>query len=190
MLWSGLSAAYPEANVMIAGAAGCRPLVQHSAAESPGCVEVIDRIYGNLMQGPPVDGVILAARWRAIDIPRLERTITNLRERGIAVTLVGPTVEYDAHLPRLLAMALERGDVALPARHLVRSQWKLDQSFADLAARTGSGYVSMVKLLCPQSCTEYVGERVPMLQDYGHLTPAGSVYVARFMRETLRLPAP
>lgn len=190
MLWSGLSAAYPEANVMIAGAAGCRPIMEHSAAESPGCVEVIDRIFAHLMQGPPVDGVILVARWRSLDVARLEATVQRLRTRGIPVTLVGPTVEYDAHLPRLLAMALERGDAALPARHLIRGQWKLDQVFADLAARTGSGYVSMVKLLCPQTCTEYVGERVPMLQDYGHLTPAGSVYVARFMRETLKLPAP
>lgn len=190
MLWRGLTTSYPEAHVMIAGASGCRPMLTHANGESQGCVEIIGRVFDDVLNKPPLDGVILAARWQAVDIPRLEATVQRLHEHGIPVTLVGPVIEYDADLPRLLAMAVENGDAALPSRHMKRELIKLDAAFADMARKSGAGYVSLITLLCPDACTLYTEDRSPMQQDYGHLTPAGSVYVAKRMREMLQLPAP
>ncbi|MGQ0618715.1 MAG: acyltransferase family protein [Panacagrimonas sp.] len=187
---SGLAAQNPEAHLMMLGATGCRPTMVHSRDDSPRCTRIMDSIFAALLGPAEFDAVIIAGRWRPIDLPRVRQVIETLRERGHRVIVLGPIVEYDTGLPRLLALAVEYDRKDLPAQHLKRKLWKLDADLAKVVRDSGAEYASLIGLICPDQCTTYAPDGTPLQFDYGHLAKAGSSYVAQRMRETLQLPAP
>ena len=99
---------------------------------------------------------------------------------------IGPIVQYDSALPRLLAMSIRSNDPTIPALHRVASYESLDADMSNLArSERGVRYVSYFKMLCPQnSCLEYAGNGIPLQSDYGHLTGVGSVLVATKLLES------
>jgi len=118
-------------------------------------------------------------------MPSLSQTLVWLRSQHVHVVLFGPTLEYDAPLPRLLAMAMMQGDPSLPAVHRVMAISLLDGRMADSAREEWSvPYVSMIEVLCDRNdCLQYAGPGVPLLSDYGHLTKEGSILVAKRLRD-------
>ena len=101
-LWSGLSLAMPEVNIMQATASLCRPAIMAgSRYDTPVCRNLMEFVFSDFLAHNKVDGVLLAASWKDEDLPVLSVTLQSLRSRGIDVTVLGPIVEYDAALPRL-----------------------------------------------------------------------------------------
>jgi hypothetical protein len=97
--------------------------------------------------------------------------------------IVGPIVEYDAQLPKLLALAERRHQSGLWEKHVVRDRLAIDHAMSELTRRKGVPYLSPVKTLCPQfpSCQVLTPSGAPVQSDYGHLTSAGSQYLAEQM---------
>jgi hypothetical protein len=128
-----------------------------------------------------VDAVLIEAHWNDGDLEGVGETIAWLHQNRIRTILVGPIVQYDASLPRLLALAISHEDPLLPKRHLQKFVEPLDRQMALLARDTWHvPYISIYDLLCSNgACTEYAAQGVPLLSDYGHLTKAGSVLAAR-----------
>ena len=98
-------------------------------------------------------------------------------------------VQYDAPLPRLLAMSIRQNDPILPGLHRATFVSPLDTTMAEAArSQWRVPYISMVDLLCAgENCVQYAGPGIPLLSDYGHLTKEGSVMVARKLREQGKL---
>ena len=93
-LWSGLSLAMPEVNLMQATASLCRPAIMAgSRYDTPMCRTLMEFVFGDFLVHNKVDGILLAASWKDEDLPVLSSTLHQLRSRGVDVTVLGPIVE-------------------------------------------------------------------------------------------------
>lgn len=180
-LWLGLSAAMPGVNVMQASASLCRPAVQGgSRYDTAACRRMMDYVFNDFLVHVRVDKVLLAASWKDEDLPILATSLDLLKARGIRVTVLGPIVEYDAALPRLLVDEILRDDPAAARAMRRPGVQERDRTMARLAADHGAAYVSLYDAICPDGrCDEYVQANVPMQFDEGHLTSRGSIELGR-----------
>jgi peptidoglycan/LPS O-acetylase OafA/YrhL len=187
-LWLGLSKALPDVNLMQATASMCRPI-----APDPGefsitfCPRLMDLVFNDFLVRQRVDRVLLSASWKDEDLPGLARTLDVLRERGIDVVVLGPIVEYDRPLPRLLADEIRYDEPTLATTNRTAAIQGCDRELAALVAAKGARYISVYDAVCPNGiCWEYADDAVPLQFDAGHLTAEGSMKVALVISQQLR----
>lgn len=163
----------PDATILQATAAGCRPLWRAKGATA--CRDVIDRGFATIDSGR-VDTVILSGRWLRFEHNELLETIRFLRARGVrSVLVIGPSVEYDIDLPILIVQAATDGDPGLPARFLITDRMALDREMAGMVRAAGGDYVSAVEQECPGGrCTSTTVSGIPLHFDHSHFTAAGA----------------
>ena len=102
---------------------------------------------------------------------------------------MGPIVEYDRALPRLLVDSLRWGDEHFVASSKTAGVLELDKRLRDLAAAKGARYVSVYDAVCGHGpCETFAEGDVPLQFDAGHLTAEGSIKVARQLVEDHGLP--
>lgn len=111
-----------------------------------------------------------------------------LRQQGVAhAVLVGPVPQWRPSLPQVIVERHWDGPNMIADQALDASIMQLEQRLEQLQQGWQPlHYVSVIGGLCEQGrCLAMLpGEqRVPLVFDYGHLTPEGSVHVAR---QTLR----
>src|SRR5215475_3315130 len=183
-LWFGLSSVFKETNFMQATASGCKPTLEQPLGADQRCSDLMNYVIRDYLVSHRVDAVLLAARWDRSDLPRIQRTVTLLKESGANVIIFGPVVQYDSALPRLLAISIQQHDPDLPANHRVAYYQQLDEDMSRLAERQlGVKYISYFRLICSHNdCLEYAAKDVPLQSDYGHLTGQGSIAVANRLR--------
>ena len=128
-----------------------------------------------------IDALLLTAHWDDGDLPSLSETLKYLHQHGVPTILLGPIVQYDTSLPRLLTQSLLQHDAELPARHRLAEIEPLDRQMATLAATVGPiPYVSLYDLFChDKTCLEFATPTIPLQNDYGHVTEAGSILAAQ-----------
>jgi len=138
-------------------------------------------VYNDYLPSHHVDALLIDARWGAEDLASLQRTLQWAAGHGTRVDLFGPTVEYDAPLPRLLAISIQSKDLSVPRRHMLMENWPLDVQMARLAAgESGVKYISLIAPVCDQfACASYAGEGVPLEFDSNHFTEPGSLIIAQ-----------
>ena len=103
-----------------------------------------------------------------------------MRSRGIDVTVLGPIVEYDTALPRLLAdeMLHHSPDIASATR--TPGIHERDLVLGRMVTARGATYVSVYDAVCRNGrCDEFADGDIPLQFDAGHLTAQGSVEVGR-----------
>ena len=115
-------------------------------------------------------------------------TLDWARAHGIKALLVGPIVVYDDMLPRLLVLSIRDNDPGLVDRHRADLA-ALDEAMRQLAAKKGADYISLVQAICGQgSCATLAAPDIPLQFDIAHLTPEGSIWLARRLAEMKALP--
>jgi len=191
-LWYGLATAFPDVNVMQGTAAGCKPTIDPVDYEDKRyCRRLLDYINYEYLPKHRVDTLLIEAVWREEDLPLLPHTLEFAKQYAEHVVLFGPMVQYDASLPRLLAVAQMKNDPTYPFRHRLDFLVGVDDKMAAIAQAANVNYVSFFKMLCKQNtCETRADDGVPMLYDYGHLTVEGSTRVATRMRDDGGLPQP
>jgi len=185
MLAAGLAAVDPTINLMQATATGCKPVDAKTVDDRRSCFEIMRYVYEDYLPRHRPDLVILAANWQAYDLGRLSSSIQYLKSISQNVLVVGPIMQYDTPLPRLLATSVDSQDLSLAAVHRIRSYDELDTTMKTMATDTwGVNYVSYRDLLCPQDkCLEWAAPDVPLQSDTSHLTDSGSVLVAQLFKQ-------
>ncbi|QWG14357.1 acyltransferase [Bradyrhizobium sediminis] len=180
-LWFGLSSSMPEVNVLQATASLCRPAVQPgSRHDTPSCRRLMDFVFGNFLVNNKVDKILLAASWKDEDLPILSATLRILKSRGFEVTVLGPIVEYDSALPRLLADEILQNNPAVAGTMRKAGVLERDQAMRRVVAAEGAAYVSVYDSVCRNGvCDEFAEGDIPLQFDAGHLTAKGSVVVGR-----------
>lgn len=181
-LWFGLSSAIPEANILQATASSCRPLLPQalSPLETRACPKLMQFAFNDFLSTRKVDKVLLAASWKDEDLTGLVETLDELKARGVDVVVLGPIVEYDAALPRLLVDEITRRDPRAAAAMRRPGVKERDRRIAWIAAARGAGYLSLYDAICRDDrCDEFAEGDIPMQFDLGHLTDKGSVELAR-----------
>ena len=149
----------------------------------------MDLVFNNFLVSNKVDKVLLSASWKDEDLPILSTTLDILKSRGIDVTVLGPIVEYDTALPRLLV-----DEILLDNPSHARARRRPGVRERDLAMRSrvtaqGTTYVSVYDAMCRNDrCDEFAEADVPMQFDAGHLTAKGAAEVGRRLAVSFRKP--
>lgn len=183
-LWSGLAAANPDVNVMQVTSSGCEITLTKDPVERDVCDRMAGLVYGDLLINNRPDGVVLAGRWWAKDLPRLAETLDWFKAHDIPVILVGPIPQYSDDLTRLLILSWRFHDPDLPRKRRLDWPESVDRDLRRLAADKGAAYVSLFDLLCDHgACVTLVDPNTPLQWDYGHMTPEGSRFVADRLRD-------
>jgi hypothetical protein len=180
-LWSGLAAALPEVNIMQATASLCRPAINAgSRHDTNTCRDLMELVFNNFLVNNKVDKVLLSASWKDEDVPILSTTLDILKSRGIDVTVLGPIVEYDTALPRLLVDEILLDSPSLASARRRPGVRERDLAMSRLVSAKGATYLSVYDAMCRDDrCDEFAEADVPMQFDAGHLTAKGAAEVGR-----------
>ena len=108
---------YSDDNVLQATISDCRPILNQPTHTRRDCVRLYDYFFKNYLLKQPVQTLILVGRWQPQDIEPLGETISYLKVHNLSVTVVGPMIEYDAPLPRLIVEGLRKGHTEMAAQH-------------------------------------------------------------------------
>jgi peptidoglycan/LPS O-acetylase OafA/YrhL len=155
------------------GLASCRNIATQMAAffrEARPDLVIMSADWLEYMRPPHTEGVIADLR----------STIARLRAADIRVVLLGPSVQFRARLPSMLARARLRGIELRPDDLILPSIFAADREMqAALPNAEGFSYVSVVDAVCPrQQCPIVVDNDTPLSWDHAHLTAEGSLHVA------------
>jgi peptidoglycan/LPS O-acetylase OafA/YrhL len=180
-LWFGLSTAMPEVNLMQATASACRPAVERvSLLDSRACPRLMQFVFNDFLVNNRVDKVLLAASWKDEDIPALSDTLETLMSRGMDVVVLGPIVEYDGALPRLLADEILHDSPSIASAMRTPGIAARDRALRRMVTAKGATYLSVYASVCREGrCDEFAEGDIPLQFDAGHLTAKGSVEVGR-----------
>jgi peptidoglycan/LPS O-acetylase OafA/YrhL len=186
-LWFGLSSAMPEENIMQATASMCRPSISPvSLLDTRACPKLMQFVFDDFLVKNKVDKVLLAASWKDEDLPDLLTTLRMLKQRAVDVIVLGPIVQYDSALPRLLADEILRSRPAIAAAMRTPGIRERDRMMRRMVRAEGASYVSIYDSVCRNGpCDEFATSDVPLQFDAAHLTAAGSLEVARRLSTSL-----
>jgi len=169
-------------NIMQASQPTCMPTFSAETQGLAACRAFASQMRDYLATARP-DLVVMSADWLENARPPrfggmvrdLRLTLARLSEAGIPVVLLGPSVQFRARLPSMLARATLRGVTPDPAVFVRSDIFALDAAM-QAAMPTGEGlsYVSILAALCDNGrCPLTVGD-VPLSFDHAHLTAEGS----------------
>jgi len=157
-----------------------------SLLDTRACPKLMQFVFDDFLAHNKVDKVLLSASWKDEDIPGLIDTLDTLRSRGLDVAVLGPIVEYDGALPRLLVDGIQRNK---PVAQGMRTSGirERDQAMRRVVTSKGAAYLSVYDSVCRGGrCDEFAEGDIPLQFDAGHLTAEGSVEVARRLSASFR----
>lgn len=183
----GLASAFPGSAISQLTAAGCRPVIEQPAVTYPFCRDLMDWAFDEYLAESQPDLVVLAGRWEESDLPALAATLRRLKDQGQAAMLVGPTAEWSQFVPRLLAIAQERGaGPELPDALLVSERADLERRMALFAAQLGTHYESIYRIQCGPACLYLAPSGAPVVIDNSHFThEASGLFAGEFEHPAL-----
>lgn len=170
-----------------ANATGCLPVLRDSAGSSV-CAQMNRFVFDQYLPSHRISRVLISSRWRdESDISALSNTVQWLQARNIVATVIGPTPEFDAPLPIVLASAVNEGNPSEVEGHILQKSAVLNRRMAQAMKAIQASYIDAYSLLCPSQCT-YTYKQSPVMFDTGHLTVAGSDFLVRQFRAKNLLP--
>lgn len=185
-LYYGLSTVFKDATFLQATASGCKPTLRQGMYPDTNCVQLIGHVLHDYLPRAKLKAVLIGGNWTESDLGRLGETLAYIKTLHLQPILFGPVVQYDAPLPRLLAISIKKSDASYPAMHRIAASRSLDRKMASLSANVWQvEYVSYYQALCDGSaCMEYAAPDVPLQADTTHFTSLGSVVFAGKLRDS------
>jgi peptidoglycan/LPS O-acetylase OafA/YrhL len=168
----------------------CAPAVLIQASPRSAC-EVQNELATSLIANADFNEILLSAFWSEDKLPALRDTVDQLKVLTDAeIILIGPDPQWSPSLPRSWSLFEANAMSELPeySQHgLVHARFELNDEMRFLARELGISYVDVMSALCRnRDCLVRTGPGVDSLTawDYGHLTRAGSVRVAKAIRSS------
>ena len=180
LVW-GLNEIYPDINILQATASGCKPYIGTTGEKR--CTEVIKYVFDSFLPTHKVDNIIVSARWKIDDIPKLEKTIAELIKYTDHIIVMGRIEEYEQALPRLIAQGMLKSpnDIASYVAKFERKDLqKIDDAFQKISWPDNVKFISTYNIMQNQ-CKSLLINDVPKQFDYGHLTAEGSTCLATYI---------
>jgi len=188
-LYPGLAQVFPDYDILQANVSSCRPSPSEPANSSQVCVDLNSFLFASYLPTHHINILLLAAKWSESDFGGVAQTIEFAHAHGINVVLVGPGIEFDQGLPRILAVALRNGNPQEAAVHRVLEPQHLDALMAGLALTQWQvPYISVYQDLCRPECPLYAAPGVPLLFDSHHFTAQGATLMANAIFKYHQLP--
>lgn len=176
-------------NVMQYTASGCPPIKDILVSWRPNCREVNDFVMNKIQTLKP-QNIFLHANWilykEQDPIKSIKNTIDYIRQvsPNSVITIIGPVPQWKPSLPNFM---LNRGLFLDEEQYFLNTGlnelMQIDKDFDKLAKTEEINFYSAISSFCSDyNCkitTSYSNEVMPTAWDYGHLTKAGSVLLAR-----------
>ena len=178
-LWYGFDHLMTGSDIWQVTGAGCRATLIERAQPQRHC-KIWAHTLSELLTHAHPDLVVMTYNWQPRDLPLLDDMLKGMRRQGLHVMVLGPEPAYDIPLPTLLAHQLMTGRPSASA--FLQTAKYMEHEVAGIAARDGASFQSLEKRLCNakgDSCTTLNTDGSPLLFDNDHLTPSGSITVAR-----------
>lgn len=167
---------YPNHNIIQVTAAGCYLLVKIKSEDR--CNQLNELFFDKLAVERRIDRVILVNQWKEKNLGSLHETIRFLRQKEIAVTVIGPVEEFRDSVPLLLANALKAGSALHVGKHRLVAPVALENIMAKRVLEWGADYYSVQAIECPNRvCRYFAPDGVPIHHDYGHVTQSGAAFL-------------
>lgn len=177
-LWFGLHSVQKDANFLQATSIYCYPTLTHRFDENQSCISELNYVIEDFLLSHSIDNVLISARWKQGMMGSIAQTIEWMVQHHLRVTLIGPSPEFDAAVPRLIISSLRKEGRDSPQQHLDHATIALDQEMSQWAKTHGIDYVSMIDLLCRPLCLTQDKDGLPLIFDREHFTADGSIAVA------------
>jgi hypothetical protein len=176
----------------------CPPLLGYTSVTRPYCKSINDYVLTRIEADRP-DIVILHCKWLQYDLngdleKGLEETVPKLKALNIkSIVLIGPMPTwYGGGLPENVFDYYFKALTLIPARTTYRSMdvatRALEARFRATAEKLGIHYISARDVMCNDNgCLARIGDNGSELSafDVGHMTVAGSVFMAQAIRGQL-----
>jgi peptidoglycan/LPS O-acetylase OafA/YrhL len=175
-LWFGLQFAFPDIHFLQATASGCKPLLEASGLAR--CTDLMDLVFKQFLPNNRIDAIIVSARWALNEVNDAHKTAVFLARFTDRMILVGPIPEYRRSLPLILAQSSPGSEGPYSDKFRSLGNSDVDLKFRSEFGKDNVTYISLQKILCRDVCKVMTNSGEPLQFDYGHLTTAGSVYVA------------
>lgn len=175
-LYAGAVDVFKKAQVSQLTASGCKPVMHTEGA--PICVELVNRFYNTYIDKYPFDLVIISSRWNDGDLEPLLKSVEYLRSKKVPVVVLGPVIEYDLDLPRVLALDVMHPEKDFVHKTMRTEKFDLDKKFHQAFKDRGYPYFSLTDVICEngRDCIT-TADGVPLQFDYGHFTHEGAVKI-------------
>ena len=186
-LFAGYDAEYADRyNIVQRTASACAPVLGRQVNARPGCREINDHVFQEIIESKP-DRVVLAAYWWLGSSESMRATLDALKTNGIAsIEIVGPVPRWETSMPVLLSQRVSAGK-PVPvylSDGLEPDLFKIDAEWKKFAMVEGYKHRSPLMILCRnEACLTRVepGPAGIVQWDTAHFTRSGSEYVvARF----------
>ena len=156
--------AMPEVNIMQATASACRPAISAGLdARNPRLSKAHAVRFQRLsceQQGR--QGSALPHHGRTRIIPALSATLDLLKRKGIDVIVLGPIVEYDSALPRLLAEEILHNKPSTASAMRTPGIHERDRAMSRIVTAKGATYISVYDQVCRNGrCDEFAEGDIP-----------------------------
>ena len=182
--WGAMNEAFANINTLQATASGCRFLLNGDGAAR--CTDMRDWVFDTYLPEANIDTVILAGRWQENELELIAPTVRYLNGLVSTVIVIGPTVEYEAAFPLLLARSIWR-ETAFDFNHtLTPGKPALGERIKTSTLQAGGYYIDVISALSTdQGFRLMAPDGGPMQFDYGHLTLSGARFVVDQYRSDL-----
>jgi peptidoglycan/LPS O-acetylase OafA/YrhL len=183
-LYSGLKNNLPpDWQILQVTGSGCHPLIATGPSKTAHCIQSNWFALQAIEQAIP--DVVIVAQANGHNLAIASELTMKLKELGVRkIIFTGPTPQWTANLPRIIAAKLwintpERTYIGVD-RDVLEYDKKLKAGFA---ASSRSVYADLIDALCnSKGCLTYLGsdKKTGITSwDEGHLTPVASDYVAK-----------
>jgi peptidoglycan/LPS O-acetylase OafA/YrhL len=174
-----LSTAYPGVNFLQATTGGCPPLLgpHHDAL----CTKMREQIFTHFIADTPVDGVVLAAAWQMDDLEALDKTIAYLKTKTPRIVLVGSGIRFPANVQPLMfqSRSIRIGDIERFVDSRIQPfEYTLNTLIHERAGGKVDAFIDVQSIMCDGHCRLFTADSHLIYIDYGHLSLAGSRYLA------------
>jgi peptidoglycan/LPS O-acetylase OafA/YrhL len=191
-LYPGLHAAFPDIDIEVYGAPGCRVLFGiNTRPDREDCATIGSYVFDRGLEDRKFDAVILASRWEASDLEFIQASVRQLSRHAGNVTVIGPVPRYKVMLPEALAIWPGEYSERFFDLNEDREVARIDATMQRALARENVNYISLYQGLCRnRKCRIFADEEgtLPLQWDEAHLTLDGSrLVVAGIIAPGLRL---
>ncbi|MEQ1944087.1 acyltransferase family protein [Mesorhizobium sp. VNQ89] len=169
---------FPEISFAQASASGCHPLVPAKGAER--CTRLMKIAFDQYLDGFEV--IVISARRSIKDRETIGASVAALAKHAPVVVL-GPSIEYEAPLPALLARSSITGVDLVSENERLRFVANKSRNLEEALEGTSARFYDVLEYTCPKKvCRRTVFPGVPLMYDDNHFTSEGADFVVRQLR--------
>jgi peptidoglycan/LPS O-acetylase OafA/YrhL len=188
---AALKEAFPNVHFSPIITSRCRPVLKSKG--SAHCVDLMRRVYEDIVPHHRFDAIILSARWRSGQSQLVPESVNYLLRFTPRVIVFGQTIEYRDNLPAILARSeMPRRNTPMSELEMFDKSKNVDDDLRSRLQGTRAEYFSVLDAICPERhCITTVYDGIPAAWDRTHLTFEGATFVLeKFKAHSLRFERP